>query len=387
MKIDKILVLGVIIVTVALAVSLLAPTQSPAATVATAPSLSKPSTGKQSTPTLDGTAEIDLSPTVIRKIQVIRDGKVVHESIKVGDPITVQWYKLVANWMFALYYKDRQTVYDITGTDSPGFDSAAYGMQPILHFFVSNSTDPVGFESYTVTPFYEGSVDQVLDASNTTHYVFEIVGTYRNALNETITVTKVGLLLEYDSSTSYSVYKARLLFIVDEINPPVTLQPDDAITVTWEIAFPQQEPYTAAHFWRILKTFMGGDNYPDFGSDGTDCGSCLGDDNLRETIAFAVYSDTGTLMYRGAFDDIRVWTNSSGLYIELIGHYSPDTTINVSRIDLELYSDSTLGGGFAAWSGYYFKIFTFSYTTPITVDFGNTLYIRLTIKFANLFGG
>jgi hypothetical protein len=82
-----------------------------------------------------------------------------------------------------------------------------------------------------------------------------------------------------------------------------------------------------------------------------------------------------------------VWTNSSGLYIELIGHYSPDTTINVSRIDLELYSDSTLGGGFAAWSGYYFKIFTFSYTTPITVDFGNTLYIRLTIKFANLFGG
>ena len=99
-RLDLALVVGVFLVTILLG-SLLVLTATPRKIVGTSLSEAKVESTERS-----GQKEIaiDLTPTIIRTIKVIRDGQVIYENTKVGDPFTVHWYRLVANWLLGLYY-------------------------------------------------------------------------------------------------------------------------------------------------------------------------------------------------------------------------------------------------------------------------------------------
>lgn len=309
----------------------------------------------------------EFSPTVVRVVKVIRNGKVVYETTKIGDPITLQWYRLVANWMFGLYYVQQQQVIDINGNNKPVFDNENNGIHPELLFYVSNSTEPINFSIYTISPRYAGTIDICNDTSNTTHYIYQVTGTYINSYNQTFTVTKVLLLLKYDSVAGSTISTTNVLFLVDDINPPITLNPDDGISVTWYVIFPKQEPYTL-NFWNILKIFMGTDGAPDF-------------PQIPPKVYFELFNN-GTSVGRVTFDKVVVWTGTDGFYVKFLGHFTASSPTTIDEVAIELYADAWTG---PLSNGVYYKMFDFKLANPIALNSSETVILRFTVKFTNFF--
>ncbi len=319
---------------------------------------------------------IELSPTVVRKVEVLREGKVVESYTKVGDPISLQWYRLIANWMFGLYYWQREPVYTISGYNRPGLDTANGGSPPTLYFYVTNSTEPVGFDTYSISNLTSGAVD-VSDVSNSTHYIAWINGRFVNTFSGVYNVTKVTTLLDYDYDLRSYIYKDRIIFLLDELNPPVTLNPDDVISVSWFIIFPKSEPYTD-EFWSLLKTFMGLNNYPDYGADN------YASDLIREYLAFSLVYTNATESGKFKFDIVTTFYNDTGYYVKLIGHYTADqnTTIDVAEVKIHLYTDSDVSSTSA---DAYLPILPYTLGSPVHLGPFDTLIVKLTIKFDNYF--
>jgi len=71
------------------------------------------------------------------------------------------------------------------------------------------------------------------------------------------TVRKVMVKLTYDANGGGSVTYKDLLMIVDEVDPPITLNQYDTISVTWQIIYPKTI-YTS-NAWRTIKTLLGAD--------------------------------------------------------------------------------------------------------------------------------
>lgn len=340
-----------------------------------------------------GGLTITISPNVTRYITVYRADGSVETYVKVGDPPSLQWYRLLANWMFNLYDRTdyqgqdfRQPVIDITGSDVGGsyFENAYYGSAPTLVPYFSDAQTGVDFTTYTVSPRYTGKTSTYevtitySDTSDSDYYRANITATYTRIAEPPITLTIAFVTLRYTRGGS----TVEIIFLIDILDPPITLNALEALQVTWVVEFPKQPPYTDA-FWTVLRNFLALSNGPpDFGINfGLISPARRYPEDLR-----VHFMQGSTVLSTSSFsgDSIRilgVTEENDGLYIRFRASYTPTASTTVDRVVLALNADSKTDST-ASFTDYHLFSFPIG---PVQLAPQRPLVVDITIKFANLF--
>ena len=335
-----------------------------------------------------GGLTITISPNVTRYTTVYRADGSVETYVKVGDPPSLQWYRLLANWMFNLYDRTnyqgenfRQPVITITGSDVGGnyFENSYYGSAPTLVPYFSDAQTSVNFTTYTVSPRYTGKTSTYevsitySDTSDSNYYRANITATYTHIAQSPITLTIAFVTLRYSSR--------EIIFLIDTLDPPITLNALEALQVTWVVEFPKQPPYTDT-FWTVLRNFLALSNGPpDFGySYGGTCAYRDSEDLrvhfMRGSTVLSTSSFSG-----GSIRILGVTVENDGFYIRLRASYTPTASTTVDRVVVALNADSR-ADSVVSYTDYYLFSFPIG---PVQLAPQRPLIVDITIKFANLF--
>ncbi|MEM2195955.1 MAG: hypothetical protein QW290_02600 [Sulfolobales archaeon] len=339
-----------------------------------------------------GGLTITISPNVTRYTTVYRADGSVETYVKVGDPPSLQWYRLLANWMFNLYDRTnyqgenfRQPVITITGSDVRNifFETPCFGglggSAPTLVPYFSDAQTSVNFTTYTVSPRYTGKTSTYevsitySDTSDSNYYRATINATYTHIAQSPITLTIAFVTLRYSSR--------EIIFLIDTLDPPITLNALEALQVTWVVEFPKQPPYTDT-FWTVLRNFLALSNGPpDFGYNYG--GTCAYRDSedlrvhfMRGSTVLSTSSFSG-----GSIRILGVTVENDGFYIRLRASYTPTASTTVDRVVVALRADSNTGTGIS-FTDYYLFSFPIG---PVQLAPQRPLIVDITIKFANLF--
>ena len=326
----------------------------------------------------DGTPVLKFSPLIIRDIKVIRDGKVVAEYRKVGDPFTRVWQALVADWMFGLYYwnggSDKIIAKTVTGGTDSWFDTESYGASK-LTFYVSSNDTYATYNAYQLPDDKKTGVISVSKSMSTdTEYIWVITASYTHDEDTPYTVKAVYLTLTTGGNRQY-------LILADKVNPPVELKNGDTISVTWYIKFPRQAPLTDT-FMGILSYFFGRTEnsfsiVADFGLD------YYSSDRVQETIYFEPVSASGEALGKVGVYKTIVKEDDAGVTVTLYAQYTSDKSVTVTHVNIYLVTDGQGSYRYKSWT--YYKILSFDLSNPVSLDAGDVIIMKLTIQFPNQF--
>ena len=200
----------------------------------------------------------------------------------------------------------------------------------------------------------------------------------------------VGYYKYWSHAECYKSY-TNVIYLIDELDPPIVLEQDDVLVVTWEVWYPKSS--VTSNFWRMLKTLMGTDDYPDFGMERSDCGAekCTNGykcgspppypnmyDNVHEVMKYRIVFGDGSATGITNFVKKEVWTNETGIYIRLVGYYTEKSTPKtLSSVDLYLCTDTSTGGGTYVAN---VQLFTSIPLNPVTVDIYETAIVEVLVK-------
>ncbi|MEM1696004.1 MAG: hypothetical protein QXQ90_05360 [Desulfurococcaceae archaeon] len=345
-----------------------------------------------------GGLAITISPNVTRYTTVYRADGSVETYVKVGDPPSLQWYSLLANWMFNLFDRTdyqgqnfRQPVIAITGSDvrNSFFETSCFygsGSAPTLVPYFSDAQTGVDFTTYTVSPRYTGKTSTYevaitySDTSDSNYYRANITATYTRIAESPITLTIAFVTLRYTPRGS----TVEIIFLIDALDPPITLNALEALQVTWVVEFPKQPPYTDA-FWTVLRNFLALSNGPpDFGYNGGHSCTTRYPEDLR-----VHFMQGSTVLSTSSFSAVTlrvlgVTVENDGLYIRLRASYTPTASTTVDRVVLALRAVSIAGAGGSSTSFIDYYLFSFP-IGPVQLVPQRPLVVDITIKFANLF--
>jgi len=142
---------------------------------------------------------VSLAPVASYHLKVIRNGRIVEERVKTGDPATLQWYKLVADWLFALRYTSKS--FGIEFDTAPfyircqyctSWSTASSGNDPYLDVYLSSQSD-VGFTTTSLSPAYKMNIEYKEVIDNATHIGVRMILSYINYGGTNITLASLGL--------------------------------------------------------------------------------------------------------------------------------------------------------------------------------------------------
>jgi len=336
-------------------------------------------------PSIGSNGELIFAPTVVRVITVYRDGKPIAQYRKVGDPFTRQWQKLVANWMFGLYYWNngqwRQTYIDINGNTDSWFDTEYYSCYPYLTVYISSDDSKVSYTSYVLPSDRKTAPLSTSSPTTTsTQYIWVITASWSNGETSPYTVRAVYVTLTYCVSSNLRT----LLILADKVNPEITVNPGETISLSWYVIFPKS-PYTST-FIGVLSYFLGRTTTAystnvDFGWDDANVYGTVYD-KINETLYLAPITSSGSELTKITPSQIYVTTDSSGIKVEMYFQYTVSSPVTVTGANIYLYSDGNTGSSYA---GTYYNLMSFSLASPLNLNANDVLVMKLTIVFPNQF--
>ena len=177
-------------------------------------------------------------------IKVYRHGKLVAERSKDNDPISINWYKLVANFLllgtnsgqlFSWYDTGYNTHTSINTEFTYTYDDHAYIYNPVMYIALGNGTGTPSLNDYKLfnQVMSEEAVMTVQDDAVNQRFIITYTKTF--LIKQQFTLTEVGLILNVNVGGSTH---ANVLFCHDLVQPSVQLYPNDAVSITYRVEIP-----------------------------------------------------------------------------------------------------------------------------------------------------
>ncbi len=308
-------------------------------------------------------------------IKVYRHGKLVAERSKDNDPISINWYKLVAN--FLLLGTDSGQLfswYDTGYNTHTAIDTEANGENPIMYIVLGNGTGTPSLNDYKLFNQVMSDKAVMTVQDDTINQRFIIIYTKTFLIKQQFTLTEVGMIL--------STNVGSVLFCHDLVQPSVQLYPNDAVSITYRVEIPYNNAgiFTEWFYDALIDYMLGykgttGNSLTlKFASTNTgaiDSGydfiyyDAWGNKHVEDTIKDYIYINVGTgqstanplwEVYSLAngianitiTDTVHFTTikdTSGNLTITYIGVHTFTSAENISEIGLFLHTDRNAGAG------------------------------------------
>jgi len=188
--------------------------------------------------------------TIIIEVKHYRNGKLINEYRKVGDPLTRNLIGIILNTFFAQRYTD--SVIPVKATDGYEWsdfilDTAWYSRIQGAYIALGSGTGTPSFTDYKL--FSQVTLEQVEEPTiyhNTTHYEAYVSESF--SIDTSFELTEVGLQLKY--ANKY------ILLTHDTVSPPMDLQAGDTVSIAYKFVF--TKPFTLNLAEMITKLILSG---------------------------------------------------------------------------------------------------------------------------------
>mgnify|MGYP001772663565 CR=1 FL=1 len=341
-------------------------------------------------------------------IALIRDGRVVEERVKENDPITIQWYRLVANMMLGFVRKsgNSQAWFATDGNTYRWIDIEQVGYNSSLRIVLGTGAGTPSRNDYKMFAEYTSDTPSMSVVDDQANNRYVVTATKSFTITSSATLTEVGLYLYVDVDTSGGTNGKYILIAHDIINPPVSVVTGDTVTVTYTITIPYNTngPFTRWFYNALISYFLGykgtTGNQLGLKAESGNWGSIDtgGDyhiypyDNIageytyievgsgKSTVSpfFETYV-LASLTQRMRNDDAQFYVEanetSTSFVVRYIVSFSFTSSTTVSEIGVSYYTDRD-GSGVA---GDYYLWLYWALSTPVSISAGNGLRVEVII--------
>ena len=187
------------------------------------------------------------------------NGNVKAERHKENDPISIQWYRMVANMMFGFIRSGALTWYDIGYNERKWVDTGSYGINPKAYIALGNGSGTPSLYDYKL--FSEVTKDipsmSVQDDASNQQYIVTYTKTF--TVQQDFTLTEVGLLLYLDTNAGGEKTYVYLLVAHDTLNTTISLVSGDSVSVTYQLTIPYNTngPFTRWFYNALINYWLG----------------------------------------------------------------------------------------------------------------------------------
>jgi len=204
-----------------------------------------------------GHASLRLSASY--EIKVYRRGELVAVRHKEDDPITIHWYRMVANMMFGFIRDGALTWLDTGGSPRKWADTEDHGLNPVMYVALGSG---VGTPSINDHKLFNEEVKDKAEMNVEDDIVnqrYTVMFTKTFTITQAFTLTEVGLILKVDTNIGTGSSYAYLLVAHDMVSPPVDLVENDAVAVTYIITIPYNVngPFTKWFYHALINYWLG----------------------------------------------------------------------------------------------------------------------------------
>ena len=193
-----------------------------------------------------------LKLTASYDIKVYRNGELVATRHKDNDPISINWYKLLANFLLLgtdsgqlfTWYDTSYNTHTAIDTEQDTasytvFETWSYGFfNPKMYIVLGNGTGTPSLYDYKLFNQVMSDKASMTVQDDTVNQRFIITYTRTFLIKQQFTLAEVGLELQVDVNTGNSRTLANVLVCHDTVQPSITLYPNDAVSVTYRVEMP-----------------------------------------------------------------------------------------------------------------------------------------------------
>ena len=347
-------------------------------------------------------------------------GNVKAERHKENDPISIQWYRMVANMMFGFIRSGALTWYD-TGynertwvdtelVDHKGSNTASY-FNPKAYISLGDGSGTPSLYDYKMFSEVTKDVPEmtVTDDSANSQYIVTYTKTF--TIQQDFTLTEVGLLLYFDVAGVGATTYVYLLVAHDSVSPSIDLVDGDSVSITYQLTIPYNPdgPFTRWFYNALINYWLGykgstgsaltlkaesgntggidtsGDYDLYYSSDDPDVvdGEViyieLGDGSSTASPFFEIYTLGNRLQRKPTTDTqaIAEVNETSSFQVHYIVSFTFTSSASITEIGISYYTDRNAGGGATAD---YFLWLYWSLPSAIDVGANDGLRVEVTIE-------
>jgi len=349
-----------------------------------------------------------LKITASYHIVVERDGRVIAERYKENDPISIQWYRMVADMMFGFIRSGALTWYD-TGYNSRTWVDTGYGgISPKAYIALGNGSGTPSLYDYKLFSEVTKAVSSMSVQDDATNQQYIVTYTKTFTIQQDFTLTEVGLLLYLDVYEYYDKTYAYLLVAHDSVSPSIDLVDGDSVSITYQLTIPYNTngPFTRWFYNALINYWLGykgttgssltlkaeggntgaidtavDDRYASEanGVNGEYLYIEIGSGSSTASPLFETYTLANMLQRLPTTDEqcIAEVNETSSFQIHYILSFSFTSSASISEIGVSYYTDCNEGESHTA--DYYLWLY-WSLPSPVNVDAGNGLRVEVTIE-------
>ena len=190
-------------------------------------------------------------------LEVYKNGELVRR--KVGDPISDQWLKLVTLFLLGYDYYGDLTWYYEDGTQ-PGaplyyyFGTEYSENNPIPKLAIGTGTAAYPSDYALVSKVMEASLDSNYITVTDTGSTFNVTYSYTFVSSGSYDISEAGLFIQVNGKEISNKW----VLVAHDTFTPVSLQVDDAITITYKFTIDYSSPPFLKTFWELLLDYFMG---------------------------------------------------------------------------------------------------------------------------------
>jgi len=344
------------------------------------------------------------------------NGNVKAERHKENDPISIQWYRMVANMMFGFIRSGALTWYDTgynerTWVDTRfcGYDDA-YSHDPRAYIALGNGSGTPSLYEYKIFSEVTKDLPSITVTDDTANSQYIVTYTKTFTIDSDFTLTEVGLLLRMDVDASVSGDKNFVYMLVahDSVSPSIDLVTGDSVSITYQLTIPYNPdgPFTRWFYNALINYWLGyrgttgsaltlkaesGNNggidtaMDDYGTDWRDnvVGEYLyvevGDGSTSASPLFEVYALGNRLQRKPTTDSQAIAeVNETGSFqMKYVISFTFTSSASIAEIGVSYYTDRVVGDGYA---GDYYLWLYWSLPSSVSVGANDGLRVEVTIE-------
>jgi len=349
-----------------------------------------------------------LKITASYEIKVYRGGELIVTRHKENDPISIQWYRMVANMMFGFIKDGAVTWYDTGYNERTWVDTAGAGIDPRMYIALGSGSGTPSRSDYKLFNEVTKDISSMSVTDDSSNLRFIIMYTKTFTVSSSFTLTEVGLELYVDSGYT----SAYLLVAHDAVSPSVSLVSGDSVAVTYQITIPYNTngPFTKWFYYILIDYWLGYkgttgnilspkgesgstgivDTYIDtyWSGPGKWCDSVdgeytfveVGDGTSTISSLWETYA-LDSLVKRMRIDNtmFQNQVNETSSYtIEYIVSFTFTSNTSIKEIGVSYNTDTSTSSNNC--NEIYYLILYWSLPSPVNVDAGNGLRVEITIE-------
>ena len=186
-------------------------------------------------------------------------GNVKAERHKENDPISIQWYRMVANMMFGFIRSGALTWYDTGYNERKYADFENEGINPKAYIALGDGAGTPSLYDYKLFNEITKDVPDMAVNDDATNQQYIVTYTKTFVIDTDFTLTEIGLLLYLDTDLSGGILGVYLLVAHDSVSPSIDLVTGDSVSITYQLTIPYNTdgPFTRWFYNALIDYFLG----------------------------------------------------------------------------------------------------------------------------------